>query len=256
LARYAPAVLVTALLAASALAFALTESLKLTPSPILGTRVAPKVFSPTCRCVTDHVDVSFRLRKADTLDVDIVRGKDTIVRTLVGDRRYPRGPAVFTWDGRDDTGAVVPEGVYRPRVRLLGQHRTILLPNPIRVDTSSPRVTLLALAPRVFSPDGDRRRDRVIARFEVDEPSRIALFVDGVRAVRKRGTYTSGRIDWYGTVNGAALPQGAYAIQLGALDVAGNPSPRTPAQNVLIRYIVLAGIASPRSSGAGSRSSC
>ena len=39
------------LLAATAAAFAITERLKLTPSPILGTRVS-KTFSPICRCAT------------------------------------------------------------------------------------------------------------------------------------------------------------------------------------------------------------
>ena len=72
MARFAPAALVAALLAATALAFVYTESLKLTPSPILGTRVLPKVISPVCDCPTDSAVISFRLREADVLDIDLI----------------------------------------------------------------------------------------------------------------------------------------------------------------------------------------
>ena len=36
-----------------------------------------------------------------------------------------------------------------------------MLPNPIRVDTTKPVITLVAVKPTVFSPDGDGRRDRI-----------------------------------------------------------------------------------------------
>ena len=49
--RLAPAALVGALLVATAVAFVVTEKLKLTRSPIIGPTVA-KVFSPTCDCET------------------------------------------------------------------------------------------------------------------------------------------------------------------------------------------------------------
>ena len=106
------------------------------------------------------------------------------MRRLVVRRHYPRGAVLFTWNGRGDTGAVVPEGRYRPRVRLHGQHRTIVLPNPIRVDTTPPEPSFAGLGPRVFSPDGDRRRDRVVISYRVSAPARVRLLVDGRSAAR------------------------------------------------------------------------
>ncbi len=50
----------------------------------------------------------------------------------------------------------MPEGRYRPRVHLASERRTIVLPNPIRVDVTPPQIELRSLRPRVFSPDGDR----------------------------------------------------------------------------------------------------
>lgn len=238
MAKYAPVALVAALLVATGLAFVYTESLKLTPSPILGTRVT-KLFSPVCRCDTDTAEIAFRLRKPDSLDLEIVDGKEKVVRRLVVRRRYPRGAVSFTWNGRSDAGTVVPEGAYKPRVRLHGQRRTIVLPNPIRVDTTPPRPAVVGLGPRVFSPDGDQRRDRVIVRYRVNERAQVRLLVDGRSAARQRGSRPTGRIDWYGRVAGAVLPAGTYHLQLEARDLAGNLGRLTPPKTVVIRYIAL-----------------
>jgi hypothetical protein len=237
-ARYAPAALVAALLAATALAFAYTESLKLTPSPILGTQVT-KVFSPVCDCDTDAAVIAFRLRTADRLDVEIIDRGGAVIRHLIRHEEHRRGPVAFAWNGRDDAGATVPEGTYRPRVKLERQHRTIVLPNPIRVDTTPPQVTMTHLAPRVFSPDGDSRSDRVVAGYRVDEPARVSLSVDGVRAVLKKGRRTEGTIDWFGMQAGKPLPQGAYRLRLGATDLAGNVGRPSRSKTVVIRYVAL-----------------
>ena len=99
-----------ALLVATAAAFAYTERLKLTPSPIKGTKV-DKLFSPTCECATGTARIAFRLRKRDRVTVVILNRDDRVVRTLVSDRSQRAGLVVAYWDGRDDFGQVVPGGV-------------------------------------------------------------------------------------------------------------------------------------------------
>jgi hypothetical protein len=237
-ARYAPAALVAALLVATALAFAYTESLKLTPSPILGTKVT-KTFSPACDCDTDTAVIAFRLRQPDRLDVEIIDGGGTIVRHLIERQEYRRGPVQIVWNGRDDANANVPEGSYRPRVRLERQRRTIVLPNPIRVDVTPPGVAITRVQPRAFSPDGDRRADRVVVGYRTTEAARVSLFVEKVRRVQKLGQQTSGTIDWFGRVDGRALPQGVYELSLGAVDTAGNVGVRSPSRAVALRYVAL-----------------
>lgn len=238
MAKYAPAVLVAALLVATAAAFVYTEKLKLTPSPILGTSV-DKVFSPVCDCETDTATISFRLRERDRLTVDVIDTNGSVVRTLVEDRPTRRGRLSISWNGRDDTASIVPEGSYRPRVHLAAERRTIVLPNPIRVDVTPPRVGLVSLLPRVFSPDGDARAEKVVAHYRVDEPAGVLLYVDGEQRVRKRGQQKSGRIEWFGRLGGESMPPGVYGVSLGARDVAGNLGPRTPEKAVVIRYIAL-----------------
>ncbi len=238
MARYTSIALVLALLAATAVAFVYTETLKLTLSPILGTRV-DKIFSPVCNCDTDTATISFRLRHADRLTVDLIDGDGDVVRELVRKQPETRGSVMFVWNGRDNLGKVVPEGVYRPRIHLARGRRTIVLPNPIRVDTTPPRVELLSLRPRVFSPDGDRRRDRVTGRYRVNEPASVVLYVNGIQRVRNRGKRTHGRVQWFGRIGGSPVPQGVYQLSLGARDVAGNLGVPTAKRDVVVRYVAL-----------------
>jgi hypothetical protein len=161
------------------------------------------------------------------------------VRTLVRDSPTPRGRVTIYWNGRDDGAAVVSEGSYRPRVHLAAERRTIVLPNPIEVDVTPPRVELVSLSTRVFSPDGDGRTDRVVARYRVDERASVLLYVDGAQRVRKRGQQKTGRIEWFGLLDGEPQSQGVYRLSLGARDTAGNLGPRTPERRVAIRYVAL-----------------
>jgi len=237
--RFAPAALVAVLLVATAAAFAYTERLKLTPSPILGTLVPTKVFSPVCECPTDTAQITFRLRRRDRVTATIVDGKGNVVRTLVTDQPEARGTVRLFWDGHDDDGAVVRDGSYRPRVKLALNRRTIVLPNPIRVDTTPPRVELLGISPRLFSPDGDGRADRVVVRYRVNEPAHGILYVDGRRRIVTYRKPLTGTIAWNGKTDGTALPVGVYRLSVDARDPAGNLGVRTPPKPVVLRYIAI-----------------
>lgn len=237
--RFAPAALVAALLVATAAAFAYTERLKLTPSPILGTIVPTKVFSPICECPTDTAQIAFRLRRRDRVTATMVDENDHVVRTLVTEQPESRGSVTLYWDGRDDLGQVVPDGSYRPRVKLSLNRRTIVLPNPIRVDTTAPRVELLEITPRRFSPDGDGRADRVLVGYRVDEPARGILYVDGRQRVITYRKPREGTIVWNGKTDGRVLPVGVYHLSVDARDPAGNLGTRTPPKPVVLRYIAI-----------------
>jgi FlgD Ig-like domain len=237
--RLPQTLIVLALLAATAAAFAVTERIKLERSPITGTQV-DRVFSPVCECARDLAVISFVLRRAGVVTVDVLNADGRSVRTLVRDREEQRGRVSYTWDGRDEADRVVPEGVYRPRVQLQEHGRTILLPNPIRVDTTAPRIRLLRVRPQVFSPDGDGRRDRLTARYETDEPARAMMLVDGRRRVLSKFRETEGQLVWFGMVNGRPVRPGTYEIRLRAFDRAGNRSSSRRVVPVVVRYIELA----------------
>jgi hypothetical protein len=93
--------------------------------------------------------------------------------------------------------------------------------------------------PRLFSPDGDGRADRVKVSYRVDEAAQVSLYVDGVRRVVKRGSRQEGTVDWNAKVAGRAVGRGPHALTLVARDVAGNLGSRTPPTVVVLRYIAL-----------------
>jgi hypothetical protein len=236
-ARYAPAALVAVLLLATGFAFLHTESLKLETSPIRQTRVT-KLFSPVCRCDSSKARIAFRLAKPDVVSVAIVDTSGSDVRQLAFERPA-RGSVAFLWNGRDDDGVVVRDGSYHARVRLDLIEKTFLLPNLIRVDTKAPKAQVVSVQPRVFSPDGDRRGDRVTVRYTVDERAQGMLYVDGIRLVVGAGLKSPGELRWYGKVDGRSLPARRYALTVRAEDLAGNRSAPVDAGHVRIRYVEL-----------------
>lgn len=236
--RLLSTLLVVALLAGTAAAFAVTQGLKIAPSPIRSTRVT-KVFSPTCDCPTRVADIQFRLRKADRVRVQIVDADGEVVRTLVPGTRLRRGTVHYTWDGRDEAGRLVPQGVYEPRVHLPREHRTIQLPNQIRVDTTAPRITVLSIKPLVFSPDGDGRSDRVTIAYTTSEPAHAILMVDGARATFTRRQLQRSSVVWNGKVHHRLVAPGVHRVWLAAQDPAGNVS-NGKVYRVTVRYLQLA----------------
>lgn len=234
--RDAITLLVLLVLAGSAAAFAVSERLKVQKSALTGTKVT-KVLSPVCGCPTSRATIAFRLTRAERLSIGIVDSSGRIVRTLVRERLFGRARHHFTWNGRGDDGAIVSEGSYRPRIRLPGLGRTLVLPNPIRIDVTRPRITALGVSPRVFSPDGDGRADVVRVSYRFSEHAHAVLYVNGRQRVLTRFQPLRGEVVWYGKVEGRTLPPGRYRLGVAAVDRAGNRSKPVAAGAVELRYV-------------------
>ncbi len=230
--------LVLAVLAGSAAAFAVSEGLKVQKSAITGTHV-DKAFSPVCDCATARATIAFRLTRPEKLTIGVVDSAGRVVRTLVRGHEFSRGKHHFTWNGRDDDGAIVAEGPYRPRIRIAGSGRTLVLPNPIQVDVTAPRISAVAVRPSSFSPDGDGRADVVRVSYRISEHAHAVLSVNGTQRVRTRFQPIRGQVVWYGKVSGKALPPGRYRFGLAAVDRAGNSSKPVQVGTVELRYVRL-----------------
>jgi hypothetical protein len=238
-ARLAPIVLVVALLAATAAAFAFAQRAKLEESPIQGIRFERRLLSPVCTACDPsarEVPVRFRLLNEDHVTVDIVAANDSIVREQLLSGRYAPRSVLFSWDGRDGRGRVVADGLYRLRITLADEGRTLEVPEEIRVDGTAPTIEKVEVRPRVISPDGDRRSDRASVSYRFGEPAYAVLYVDGNRrpgsSFRKR---PAGVLQWYGR----GLRPGMHRLALAAQDPAGNMSPSTREFEVQVRYVEL-----------------
>ena len=192
-----------------------------------------------CRCDSSKARISFRVGKPDAVAVSIVDAAGRDVRDIAINRTVSKRPVAFLWNGRDNAGAVVRDGLYRPRVRLDLLEKTFVLPNPIQVDTKPPRVTVGTVGPRVISPDGDRRSDRVDVGFRVDQRAQTSLLVNGVQRVLGRPGRLAGQLRWYGKIDGTSPAAGTFALGVVAVDAAGNRSQPVAAGSVRIRYVEL-----------------
>src|SRR5206468_3531090 len=116
------------------------------------------------------------MRTRERLTVWIEDAQGTNVRTVLHARVEQRGAKVdVLWDGFADNGFLQPDGVYRPVVKLETSHRTVVLPNPIRLDTSAPRILVPKPLHPVLSPDGDRHGDVFRVHYRVNEPAHGVL---------------------------------------------------------------------------------
>jgi hypothetical protein len=234
--RLAPAVLVAALLIATATAFAVTERLKLEDSPVLRTTIRHLV-SPVCTACpakSRNATISFRLRREESIRLDVADSNGKVIRRGIGSGVFGQSFHTFAWDGRNGAGHVVPDGVYKAELTLLDEKRTFEFPDEIRVDATPP--TIEDVKPRhvVFSPDGDGRSDWVDLRYRFSEPAYAILYVDGKRVTRSHGHKPTSAIQWYGR----GFKPGEHRLALAAQDLAGNVA-STRAFTVRIRYIEL-----------------
>jgi FlgD Ig-like domain len=214
--RYLPTIIVLLILAGTAVAFVVTEDLKLEPDPLARPRI-DRTFSPVCQCEQQTAQIAFRLREEDDLTLTIADGSGQVVRTLLRDAHFRPGDHRFGWDGRDDQGRLVAEGGYRPRVELKRLGRVIEFPRGIRVDRTLPRIQVRSVSRRVVSPDGDGRGDAIRIGYRVSEPSQAALLVNGKREVLTRRR-SQGTIHW----RPPRLRPGLERLELVAVDAAGN----------------------------------
>jgi flagellar hook capping protein FlgD len=228
--RLAPTILVGGLLVATATAFAVTERLKLEDSPVIGTRF-PGLFSPK----EAEERIGFRLRREEDIRLDIADSDGTIVKHGVGSGVFGQAFHLFAWDGRDDSGRIVPDGTYVVQLTLKDEGRTIEFPRMIVVDSTPPTVTEVIPRHSVFSPDGDGRADHVNLRYRFSEPAWAILYVDGKRVGKTFRKKPTGTYPWYGK----GKKPGEYRLALAAQDLAGNKAASTREFTVRLRFIQL-----------------
>ena len=219
-------ILVVLLIGGTSAAFAYTQRLKTERSP-LGVPRFDRKLAPTCDCPSAEAKLRLRLREADRVSAEIVDADDAVVRTLADDEPKPMGPLVFTWDGRDEAGRVVDDGVYRLRVSLADADRTILYPTTIHVDTIAPRLELVSVRPTELAPGGERRLKVTYRSNEEARPILTAAAEGESPQVVNRGRYWprgQASVNWAGLKDGEPVPPGPYVLALRVEDRFGNRS--------------------------------
>jgi len=221
------------LVVATIAAFLVTQQLKSELPLVLRFATQYKTFSPNRDGVKDTTRIGFDLTETSPITFSVHDREGLEVRRIVDDRRLagstdPRSVRHrFSWDGTDEAGRVVPDGIYRMRVVRRDEGRVIDSIKDIRVDTSPPRATLRSARPSVIAPGEPGQRPEVRIRYygPVNQAPEFRVFRtdDGSPRVvtRFRGDDTRSAV-WDGNVRGAPAQAGDYAFTVTVRDRAGN----------------------------------
>ncbi len=191
----------------------------------------PAAFSPNGDGVRDTDTLHAALSGIDDWTIAVSNASGSVVARFSGAGSL----ASAVWDGRDTAGRRVPDGTYTASFGATSANGTARPASvAVRVDTVSPTITGLGVAPRVISPNGDGIADVARVTFGVSEPCRVSLTVLDAKGAVVRGVAPvrapagAERLIWDGMVSaGDALTpaaDGVYSVVVRAVDVAGNQS--------------------------------
>lgn len=197
-------------------------------APAVSVSIPYRVFSPNGDGNKDVLPVSHEGSIEDRWEAGVYAEDGSRVATY---RWEKKPPAEVRWDGRDDTGRRLPDGIYQYRIfatdRAGNSGGAVI--ESIGINT---RPTLLSIetSRRAFSPNGDGVAERVTITpvyptdglegwlFEIMDPS-------GRRIIVQQGTDAT-TFEWDGTDSeGRAVPDGTFIAVFGAVYENGN-SPR------------------------------
>ncbi len=143
------------------------------------------------------------------------------------------------WDGKDQYGKIVKDGVYEVRGWVIDSSRNKISTKigDFIVDVEAPSVTFKERVKKVFSPNGDDRYESFIIE---QESSKEALWEASIinsdgEVVRKENFVDTSLENyiWDGkSDNGEVVPNGIYTYQVVSTDEAGNGSSKNFYKNI------------------------
>ena len=184
---------------------------------------SPSIFSPAAGG-TSSLSAAVTETDPDSWTLTIRTGGGTAIRTVTGPGKF----ASFSWNGRDDGGTVVANGVYAWTVQQrdrAGNAATSAAAN-VTVDSSGPGIGGLAATPASFEPAVGGTS---VIGFSLSEPATVNVVIADttgtVRTLAQNASLGTGahQYTWDGK-NGAGTVLGIahYEAQVTATDATGN----------------------------------
>lgn len=200
--------------------------------PLLVDRVAPQatvrvstnIFSPNGDGRSDTVDIVQDATPGDTWQGQIVSADSKIVRSWAWDKQL----SSITWDGKNQAGALVPDGMYYYELRSIDEAgNSFVSPRlPIEVDAAKKAVRL-DVDQKAFSPNGDGVKDQLYINIQAPKPQSLKEFDLSIFALDASGNRQAGAVkswkgadihdqySWDGKADsGISAPDGRYQVSM------------------------------------------
>jgi len=195
----------------------------------------PAYFSPNGDKVQDATTISYTLAESAHVKLTILNSASATVRTLVSANRAASSvPYRVVFNGRDQSGRALPNGVYRYSLVCRNAKGTQTVSGRIVIDRIRPVLYGLGMSPGVFWPNGDGYRDVTSVKYRLSQTTLVGLRATTYSGKTVRyfssvwqqpGTFARG---WDGK-NGSGTPLGfgSYRMIVSSRDLAGNSSRTT-----------------------------
>lgn len=195
---------------------------------ILSLGATPDPFSPDGDAVADTTTVTASFTETLLWSLTITDSLGSLIRSFEG------SGTSFTviWDGTDEAGTTVPDGIYTLTVEGRTTEGTFAQPatGEVSVDTTPqgarpPVVSNFGASPDRLSPDGDGRQETTTISATFDQSTVWTINIRNSAGATVRTITGSGATlgqTWDGkNSTGAAVPDGTYTIVLEASNIFG-----------------------------------
>lgn len=177
-------------------------------APAVTVTLDRSAFSPNGDGAQEEVAAFYTLSEQATVTALVRNSAGITIRTLVNNQPQADGQHAVTWDGRDDSGQVVPDGLYQIAVKAAATARDREHSVPVEIDTAPPTLQLANL------PADLTTRESSLAIQGTTEPNVIVWISGDPRPVPvdARGVFQANRL----------LEEGLNPLDIRAVDTAGN----------------------------------
>lgn len=165
-------------------------------------------FSPNDDGTQEEVAAFYTLSEAGSVSAVVQNSAGVAMRTLVNGQAQGDGQHAVTWDGRDDSGQRVPDGLYQILITAAATARRSEHSAPVEVDTTPPRLQLAN-----FAGDVTTREPNLSIEGTTDPNTTVWISGDPRPVtVDARGVFRLTRL----------LDEGLNPLDIRAVDAAGN----------------------------------
>lgn len=161
----------------------------------------------------------------------------------IGEKPGVTLPKALTWDGKDPSGKVVPDGSYLYQVVVIDSwgRTAMAAPLAVSVDTKAPSIDLLTVSSSIISPNGDGRKDQLKIRHSTSPAKTWVLKINqgpGTPSIWEKTIQAEGSTEvsdlrmgtetlWPEAADSQNTPEGKYMLVLTGTDRAGNSVEKT-----------------------------